>query len=76
MDMLKDLDIVALTRDLAEYHLKQGDTGTVVHVYDDEKSYEVEFMTFGGDTIAVVTLPADAIRPIAQREIMNARQVA
>ena len=74
--MFKDLEIVALTRDLAEYHLKSGDTGTVVHVYGDGKSYEVEFITFSGETIAVVTLPFDSIRPIAEREIMTARQVA
>jgi hypothetical protein len=30
MAMLKDLDIVALTRDLAEFRLKSGDTGTIV----------------------------------------------
>jgi hypothetical protein len=76
MAMLKDLDIVALTRDLAEFRLKSGDTGTIVHVYEDGNSYEVEFTTFAGETIAIATLPADAIRPIADRKIMTARQVA
>lgn len=74
--MFKDLDVVALTRDLTEYHLKSGDTGTIVHVYGDGQSYEVEFMTFSGETIAVVTLLADSIRPISESEIMTARQVA
>ncbi len=72
--MINDLDIVALTRDLPKEGLAAGDLGTVVHVYKDRQAYEVEFMTLNGETIEVVTLEADAIRPIREREIANARQ--
>ena len=42
----------------------------------DGAAYEVEFVTLGGETIAVVTLSADAVRPITGREIAHARAVA
>jgi hypothetical protein len=74
--MIKDLDVVALTRDLTEHGLKAGDVGAVVHVYQDGVTYEVEFVAFDGKTMALVTLPTDAIRPMRAREIPNARQVA
>lgn len=35
--------------------------------------YEVEFMTLGGDTIAVATLFSPQIRMIREMEIANAR---
>ncbi len=74
--MLKDLDTVALTRALDDYGLTPGDVGTIVHVYPDRKAYEVEFMTLSGDTLAVVTLEAAAVRPVGVREIAHTREVA
>ena len=74
--MINELDTVALLRDLAEYGLSKGDLGTVVHIYADGKAYEVEFMTLTGDTIGVVTLEVGDVRPVTEREIAHARQVA
>ena len=74
--MIKDLEVVALTRPMPEHGLAIGDVGTVVMVYDGGKGFTVEFMAVKGKTIAVVTLDADAIRPVEEREIANARQVA
>ena len=74
--MIKDLDIVALTCDLPAHGLMRGDTGTIVHIYDDGKAYEVEFMTFGGKTIAIATLNADAVRPIGKLEIPQVRETS
>jgi ribulose-5-phosphate 4-epimerase/fuculose-1-phosphate aldolase len=74
--MMNELDTVALLRDLPEHGLTKGDLGTVVHVYTDGKAFEVEFMTLTGDTIGVVTLEAGDVRPITEREIAHARQVA
>jgi hypothetical protein len=74
--MINELDVVALTHALPDQGLAIGDVGTVVHVYKDGQAYEVEFMTLTGETIAVVTLDADAIRPVEEHEIANARQVA
>lgn len=74
--MINELDTVALDRDLVEYSLAKGDLGTVVHAYEDGRAFEVEFITLAGDTIAVVTLEAGDIRPIREREIAHAREVA
>ena len=73
--MIKDLDVVALTRDLPEKGLRAGDVGAVVMVHQDGAAFEVEFIGLDGKTIALLTLPADAIRPIRAGEIPNARQV-
>ncbi len=74
--MIKDLDTVALNRDFPEHNLAHGDLGTVVHVYEGGKAFEVEFVTLAGETVAVLTLDAEHVRPIRAGEIANARQVA
>jgi hypothetical protein len=70
--MIGELDIVALVHDLPEHGLKAGDIGTVVLLHDDQ-GYEVEFTTFGGDTIAIVTVRKDEVRPMRGDEIHHAR---
>ncbi len=72
--MIKELDSVILTTDLPEYGLKRGDVGTVV-LKHEPAGYEVEFMTLDGETLAVVSLVADQVRPIGGREIAHARLV-
>ena len=74
--MIKELDTVILTRDILEQKLRKGDLGTVVFVHEGAEAYEVEFVTLGGGTLAVVTLPADAVRTATGREIAHAREVA
>jgi hypothetical protein len=73
--MLKELDTVILTVDLPEHGLSRGDLGTVVLVHGD-RGYEVEFMTLDGETLAVVSLFSEQVRPIGHREIANARVVS
>ena len=74
--MIRELDTVVLKGDLAEFGLTAGDVGTVVMVHEGGRGYEVEFVTLDGETIAVVTLDADRVRPIGPREIAHARRVA
>jgi len=71
--MIKEHDQVALTVPLPEHDLEPGDVGTVVFVYDNGKAYEVEFFTATGDTIAVVAVEADQVRPVAPTERLHAR---
>jgi hypothetical protein len=71
--MIRELESVALLNDLPEEGLKRGDIGTVVLVHQRGKGYEVEFATLDGETLAVVTLLAEQVRPIGHREIANAR---
>jgi hypothetical protein len=73
--MLKELDPAVLTEDLPEHGLQRGDIGAIVLVHGHE-GYEVEFVTLDGETIAVVSLTAAQVRPIAQREILHARSGA
>lgn len=73
---MKELDLVVLTQDRLEEHLRAGDIGTVVLVHQAGAGYEVEFSTLGGRTLAVVTLTSDKVRPVGDREIAHARHVA
>ncbi len=72
--MLRETDVVVLAVDVPEYGLKRGDVGTVVMVHGGE-GYEVEFMTLDGETVAVTSLAADKVRPIARGEIAHARNI-
>ena len=72
---MKELDTVVLRRALPEAGLEAGDVGAVVHRYDAE-SYEVEFVSGEGGTVAVVTLPASDLRLIEAREILHVRSLA
>jgi hypothetical protein len=74
--MIQELDTVVLTRDLPAEGLRKGDVGAVVLVHQDGTAYEVEFVTLDGRTLAVVSLPADAVRTTTGREIAHARAVA
>jgi hypothetical protein len=74
--MISELDTVVLTRDLPADGLEAGDVGTVVLVHDKGAGYEVEFTSLAGDTLAVVTMPAGAVRAVSDREIAHVRQVA
>ncbi len=51
--MIKELDTIVLAKDLKEHHLKRGDVGAVVHIYESGKAFEVEFVTGEGETVAV-----------------------
>jgi hypothetical protein len=46
--MIKELETVALARDIPEYGLKEGDVGAVVHCYGDADGFEIEFVTAEG----------------------------
>lgn len=72
--MIKELETVVLTEDLAEVGLKRGDVGTVVLLHGD-RGYEVEFISLTGETLAVVSLSPHQVRPLGHREIAQARTV-
>jgi hypothetical protein len=74
--MIRELERAVLTVDLPEYHLKKGDVGTVVHVYDDGVAFEIEFFTLDGQTLDVVTVEREQLRPVTRTEVMHARSIA
>jgi len=74
--MNKEHDRVVLTAPVPDYGLKAGDVGPVVHLYEDGRAYEVEFVALDGHTAAVVTIEASQVRPVARDEITHARSLA
>ncbi len=73
--MIEELEDVILTCDLPEYGLTRGDIGTVVLIHKEGKGYEVEFTTLDGETVAIVTLMANQVRPSKSREIAHVREL-
>ena len=54
--MIKELDVITLTHDIQEHGLKKGTQGAIVHCYNDQQPYEVEFVNDEGETLAILTL--------------------
>ena len=73
--MIKEHDCVVLTTNLPDEGLEAGDIGTVVHIHKGGAGYEVEFMTLTGDTVAIVTLLADQVRPLNRRDLAHTREL-
>ena len=69
-----------LTRDLPDEGLLAGDVGVVVEVYPSREGvpegYELEFFSAGGTTLAVVSVPATAVRAATEREVLSIRDLA
>lgn len=62
----KLFDSVVLERNLPQHRVGRGDVGAVVMVYDMPGlplGLEVEFFDEDGETLAVLTLDADDVRP-------------
>lgn len=74
--MIHELDTVVLSHDIKENGLKKGDVGAVVHCYENGTAFEVEFVTAGGETIALLMLTQKDIRPINHKEILHVRELA
>ena len=74
--MIRELDTVVLCHDIAKHGLMSGDVGAVVHVYDGQEAFEVEFVTAEGNTVALLTLSTDDIRPMGEKEILHVRDLA
>jgi hypothetical protein len=73
--MIQELEQVALTIDLSDYHLKAGDVETVVDITPNGKQYTLEFVNFDGETIAVIPVAPSQVRRMGSREIAHARVI-
>ena len=69
-----------LTQDIPEEGLRAGDVGVVVEHYpakaDVPEGYELEFFAASGQSVAVVSVPAAAVREAQPDEILSTRVVA
>ena len=70
--MYKLLDTVALTHDIAEAGLRRGDLGAIVELLAPD-AMEVEFVAASGRTQAVLTLHAEDIRHVGDRDVIAVR---
>lgn len=61
MNIVKLLDVVALTINLPEYNLRRGQVGTVVEEFADGAAFEVEFSDRNGRTYESIGLRPDQI---------------
>jgi hypothetical protein len=68
-------DRVVLTAPVPNEGLEIGEVGTVVDVYSGGKAFEIEFMTLDGQTAAVATVEASAVRPVTGRDISHSRHL-
>lgn len=73
--MIEEHESVVLQSDVLEHGLAAGDIGTVVMVHQSGAGYTVEFMTLTGQTVAVVTLPAERVRSVHPDEIAHVRHL-
>jgi hypothetical protein len=68
----RELDTVALSRDLPEHNLRRGDLGAVVQVLASDL-YEVEFVRASGVTEALVSLSSNDLRAVGDAELLSVR---
>lgn len=73
--MIHEHDTVVLTEDLPSERLKAGDVGAVVHVHSAGESYEVEFVTLTGETVAVTTLGPGQLRAVGAGDLAHVREL-
>jgi hypothetical protein len=72
---IQEFEQVVLTEDLPDYRLQAGDVGVVVDITSNRKQYTLEFLTFEGETIAVVPVTPSQVRRIGNREIAHVRML-
>ncbi len=70
---IKLLDVVMLEADIPSYGLKRGDIGAVVELYQNE-AVEVEFVTAGGFTKALLTLSPGQFSPLDPQDMLAVRR--
>ena len=68
------LDTVALTGDVPSAGLRRGDLGAVVEVLAPD-TMEVEFVAASGRTQALLTLHAEDVRHVGDRDLISVRSL-
>ena len=71
---------VILLQDIPEENLVAGDMGTIVEFHPASEhyheGYEVEFFAGNGETIAVVSVSAKALRAATRQDILHVRRLS
>jgi hypothetical protein len=74
--VIREHDCIVLTENIPDEGLQAGDVGTVVHIHEAGAAYEVEFMTFTGQTVAVATVLPAQLRPVNSHDLSHVRELA
>jgi hypothetical protein len=61
---------------LAAYGLKRGDVGTVVLVHGDNEAFEVEFVGYDGNTVALVAVERAQVCSLPSAGVPHVRELA
>ncbi len=71
---------VVLMQDLPKEGLRTGDVGVIVEHYparaDLPEGYELEVFAANGQTVAVVSVLASAVREATEHEVLSVREMA
>ncbi len=70
-----ELETIVLNRDIPKHGLQAGDIGAIVHLYENG-NFQAEFVSGEGDTVALLDLTVNDIRPMAPKEILHARKIS
>lgn len=79
---LKLYQRVALAKDLPAHGLQKGDVAVIVEHLPatvssgGEEGYALEVFNAVGETIAVVMVPASAVKPLSEDEILHVRSLS
>jgi hypothetical protein len=68
----RELETVALNRDLPEHNLRRGDLGAIVQVLAPDL-YEIEFVRASGVTEALVSLRSSDLRAVGDADLLSVR---
>jgi hypothetical protein len=77
---IKEHAYAVLTHDVPDEGLRRGDVGVVIDIHSDAAGkvvgYTLETFTIEGESVAVVSVPANAVRASTGADVTTARQVA
>jgi hypothetical protein len=73
--MIQAFEQAILTVDLPSDGLMAGDVGTVVDITTNGKAATLEFFNFAGQTVAIVSVGIEQVRPVSANEVIHARTV-
>lgn len=80
MEKIDLYQYVALSRDVPEYNLKQGDVAMLIdyitHPSGGEDGYVLEVFNAVGDSLAVLTVPISAVSKLPSEAVLSVRLLA
>ena len=80
MEKLDLYQYVALSQDIPEYNLKQGDVAMLIdyvtHPSGGEDGYILEVFNAVGDSLAVLTVPISTVSKLPSEAVLSVRPLA